>query len=369
MQWLGGLGGGRGRSTRLVSIVGSVSVVAVALAACGSSSPKKPQASPQAFTTITIGIQPQRWALPWYIATQRGYWAQVGLKPVIKSFASGPPEIDAGVAGGWDVGGAGDIPSFLGSSKYGLINIAIADREEKILTLMATPGEAAKVLANPQVLVGKTIPMTADSTGQWIAQECLTKKFHLAPSQYHLINLSPPEINAAFSSGKYDVSEVWAPNTYVLESKLGAKVICTGGQVHIPVTSNVFVTPAYAQAHPNDVAKMLAVYEKAIAWEHAHPKGAATYLGAFLSSEGVIIPQRDLPIELGLRPDYTLSQQLQIFRGGPSSEMTRWSKLVVAFMTANGLIKASPNFGAVISSRFLKMIASNTKLNAFASTP
>jgi len=325
-------------------------------------------ASEGALTTIRIAQQPQRWALEWYIATEKGWWKEVGLKPEFSTFASGAVEIGAGASGSWDVGGAGNIPSVLGASKYGLITIGIADEEAGIITLMATQDKAEAYLKNPSLMKGKTIPVTTNSTGQWGAAECLARKFSLKPDDYRFVNLSPPDINAAVMSGKYDVTEAWAPNTYILEDAMGAKVICTGAELKMPIHSYLFASPAFAEKNPDAVAKFVAVYLRAVAWERANPKETENYLKAWFNSVGVKFPDKYLAQELRDRPAYTLSEQLKIFAGAPAatSEIVKWWNEVGKFMVSVGVIGKIPEPNTTVSAKFLKMVDSDPKLKSFA---
>jgi NitT/TauT family transport system substrate-binding protein len=317
---------------------------------------------------IRVAQQPQRWALEWYIASQKNWWKQVGLEPTMSTFASGAPEVAAGASGSWDLGGAGNIPAVLGAARYGLLTIGIADEEATIITIMATKDKADDYVKDPSLIKGKVIPITTNSTGHWGAAVCLEKKFGLKPSDYKFVNLSPPEINAAVTSGRYDLSEVWAPNTYILESTLGAKIICTGHDVGLPITSNLFVVPSYAKDHPDVVAKFLAVYLRAIAWERKHPKEAQQYLGEFFKSVGVNVPEQYLPRELGDRPAYTLPEQLKIFSAGADgkSDAQKWSDDVAEFMKSVGVINKVPDSKAYVTEKFLLMIQSDPTLKAFA---
>lgn len=317
---------------------------------------------------IRVAQQPQRWALEWYIASQKNWWKQVGLEPTMSMFASGAPEIAAGASGSWDLGGAGDIPSVLGAARYGLMTIGIADEEAAIITIMATKDKADAYAKDPSLIKGKIIPVTTNSTGQWGAAACLEKKLGLNTSDYKFVNLSPPEINAAVTSGRYDVSEVWAPNTYILESTIGAKIICTGRDVGLPITSNLFVLPSYAKEHPDVVAKFLAVYLRVVAWERAHPKETVQYLGEFFKSVGVNVPEQYLPRELKDRPAFTLAEQLKIFKAGPDgkSDAEKWSNETAEFMKSVGIISKIPDVKSYVSDKFLLMVANDPKLKAFA---
>ena len=55
---------------------------------------------------IKVSYQPALyWSLPYYIATEKGWWAELGLKPVFSTFPAGVPQIAASAAKSWDVGG------------------------------------------------------------------------------------------------------------------------------------------------------------------------------------------------------------------------------------------------------------------------
>ena len=338
---------------------------AFAIATASLAQTSAPEAN---LTTIRIGQQPQRWALEWYIAAEKGWWKEVGLKPEFSTFASGAVEIGAGASGSWDVGGAGNIPSVLGASKYGLVTIGIADEEAGIITIMATKDKTEEYLKNPSLMKGKTIPVTTNSTGHWGAVECLSKKFGLKPDDYRFVNLSPPDINAAVMSGKYDLTEAWAPNTYILQDAIGAKVICTGAELKMPIHSYLFASPAFAEKNPEAVAKFLAVYLRAIAWERANPKETEGYLKAWFNSVGVKFPDNYLAQELRDRPAYTLEEQLKIFAGAPAttSEIVKWWNEVGKFMVSVGVIGKIPDPKTTVSGKFLKMVDDDPKLKTFA---
>ncbi|HZP89159.1 MAG TPA: ABC transporter substrate-binding protein [Burkholderiales bacterium] len=317
---------------------------------------------------IRVAQQPQRWAVEWYIATKKGWWEKIGLQPTMSTFASGAPEVAAGAAGSWDVGAAGSIPSVLGAGRYKLQTIAIADEEAAINTIMATKDKADEYLKNPGLLKGKSIPVPLNSTGHWAASVCLEKKFKLKPGEWTFVNLSPAEINAAISSGRYDVTEAWAPNTYQLESTIDARIICSGRDVGLPITSNLFAHPQFAKDHPDIVAKFLALYLRVIAWERAHPKETEQYLGAFYTEQGVNIPPKYLARELKDRPAFTLKEQLDLFKGAGTgkSKADDWLNQVAEFMKSVGTLSKVPDSKEYVTDKFLLMIERDPALKKFA---
>ena len=67
---------------------------------------------------------------------------------------------------------------------------------------------------------------------------------------------------------------VWAPNTYTLEEKAGAKTLCTGDDAGAIVPGALVVRADYAKENPKNVAAFLAVYLRGWSWAKANPKEA-----------------------------------------------------------------------------------------------
>jgi ABC-type nitrate/sulfonate/bicarbonate transport system substrate-binding protein len=334
----------------------------------GAASPIAAQDTTAQAYPLRVAQQPQRWSLAWYLAREKGWWKALGIGATMSMFASGAPEIAAGASGSWDVGGAGDIPAVLGAARYGLLTIGIADEEPAINTIMASKDMAEQYAREPSLIKGKTIPVATNSTGHWAASACLEKKFGLKPDEYRFVNLSAPEINAVLNSGQYDISMVWAPNTYLLASTIGAKVICTGKDVGLPITSNLLVIPSFADKHPDVVAKFLAIYLRSVAWERAHPQQTIEYLDALYKSVGVNLPREYLSQELQNRPTFTLAEQLKMFLPGPGgmSKMAQWSDEVAEFMVSAQIIKKAPDAKKYVTEKYLLIIENDPQLKAFA---
>ena len=73
----------------------------------------------QPLTPIKISYQPSLyWALPFYVATEKGWWKEVGLVPEFSTFPAGVPQIAASAAKSWDVGGTGGVPAVLGHVRF-----------------------------------------------------------------------------------------------------------------------------------------------------------------------------------------------------------------------------------------------------------
>ena len=127
-------------------------------------------------TEIKISYQPAvYWALPFYIAAEKGWYGELGLKPVFSTFPAGVPQIAASASKSWDVGGIGSVPATLGAARYNLLTIGITNDESHGNALLATAKAADGFMKNPASIKGQTIVLTANSTGDYAVQSCLAK--------------------------------------------------------------------------------------------------------------------------------------------------------------------------------------------------
>ena len=87
---------------------------------------------------IKVSYQPALyWSLPYYIASEKGWWGELGLKPAYSTFPAGVPQIAASAAKSWDVGGTGSVPAVLGAARYNLLTIGITNDESQGNALLA----------------------------------------------------------------------------------------------------------------------------------------------------------------------------------------------------------------------------------------
>ena len=175
----------------------------------------------QAQTEIKVSYQPALyWALPFYVATEKNWWAEVGLKPVFSTFPAGVPQIAASASKSWDVGGTGSVPAVLGHVRFGIKTIGVTNDESAGNALLARKEMVDKFSKDPASIKGQTIVLTANSTGDYAVQSCL-KKWGIAKADVTIKNMGQAEIISAVSSNNADLAGLWAPNIYTLEEKAG----------------------------------------------------------------------------------------------------------------------------------------------------
>lgn len=339
----------------------AAAAAAVAMALAGSGVPGRAQ------TAINVSYQPALyWALPFYLATEKGWWKEVGLSATYSVFPAGAPQVAAAQAKSWDVGGTGSVPAVLGAARSGLLTIGITNDESKANVLMVRGDKFEAFKGNPQSLKGQRILLTTNSTGDYSVRSCL-RKFGVAFGDVQFVNLGQAQIISAITSNNGDVAGVWAPNNYTLEEKAGAKTLCTGADAGAIVPGALVVRADYAKENPKNVAAFLAVYLRAWSWAKANPAEARAMTKKFYSQGGVEISDQAIGREFAERPVFGLDEQLRIMdRSKGESEVDKWLAAIGRFMAEVGTLPQAPDVKAFVTDEYMKMVAADAKLKAFA---
>lgn len=323
--------------------------------------------TPAGLSEIRISYQPALyWALPFYVATEKNWWAEVGLKPVFSVFPAGVPQMAAAAARSWDVGATGSVPALLGHLRFGVQTVGLSNDESAANALMVSQAAAELMVRNPAAIKGQTIVLTSNSTGDYAVQACL-KKYGLSKADVTIRNMAQAEIVSALSSGGATLAGLWAPNTYQVQEKAGAVQLCSGRDGGVVVPGALIARGDYAQQNPQNVARFLAVYLRAWSWMQANRPAALALMREFYGQGGTQVGSASLEKEFALRPTFDLDQQLaRMDRSRGSSDMDSWFDQIAAFMRAAGAIQSTPAAQDYITDAYLKRVHADPKLRAFA---
>ena len=317
-------------------------------------------------TEIKVSYQPALyWALPFYVAEEKGWWAELGLKATFSTFPAGVPQIAASASKSWDVGGVGSVPAVLGAARYNLLTIGLTNDESAGNALVAVASKAEGFAKNPQSIKGQTIVLTANSTGDYAVQSCLAK-WGLKKSDVIIKSMGQAEIISAMSSKNAELGGLWAPNIYTMEEKEGAKVICSGKHTGTVIPGALVVRADYAKEQPENVAKFLAVYLRAWKWMNAHRPEAIALMKKFYDLGGVSISQASMEKEFDTRPTFDLTGQLKVMKGGDASDVDKWMTQISEFMKSTGTLAEPPPASRYVTDEYMRMVEADPKLKEFA---
>lgn len=324
-------------------------------------------AAAQAPVPIKVSYQPALyWAVPFFIAAEKGWWREVGLAPEFSTFAAGAPQVAALAARAWDAGGTGSAPAVLGAQRFGMLTIGITNDESRGNALVARRADLERIRANPQVLKGQQILLTTNSTGEYAALACL-QSWGLSRRDVTLVNLGQAQIISAFTAGNGLLAGVWAPNIYTLQERAQGEVICDGKQAGATVPGAIVARADWVREHPDRAAAFLAVYLRSIAWQRANRDETIALMRRFYVQGGVTLDDRYLATEIDTRPTFTLEEQLRLFdRASGRSTVDGWLTSLGAYLVSTGTLQQAPEPATFVTDEVLKRIAADARLRAFA---
>jgi taurine transport system substrate-binding protein len=289
----------------------------LALTACGSSSSAGPAAGGGGSSAGASGA-PERLRIAYQLVpngdlvVKHEQWLEKALpntKITWTKFDSGGDVNTAVVAGSVDIGLAGSSPVTRGLSKpldipyqVAWIHDVIGDAE----SLVVRNGSG---IADLKGLAGKKIGTPFASTAHYSLLAALSKA-GVAESAVKLVDLEPPDIQAAWDRGDIDGAYVWEPTLSVL--KRSGTVLVTSTQVAAggnPTYDLGVVTTAFAQKYPAALQTWLKAQDRAVKLIGSDP-GTAT---------------KDIGAELNISPEEAAAQIKGLqFLDGATQASTKW---------------------------------------------
>jgi NitT/TauT family transport system substrate-binding protein len=184
-------------------------------------------------------------------------------------------------------------------------------------------------------------------------------------------NMGQAEIISALSSNNSDLAGMWAPNTYTVEEKAGAKMLCNGKDSGAIVPGALIARGDYAKQNPQNVAKFLAVYLRAWSWMSVNRPEAIRMMKDFYAKGGVSISDAAMNKEFATRPTFNLAQQLKVMErtgGNANSTMDGWFNELSGFMRETGAVQQVPAVADFVTDEYMKLVQADPKLREMANS-
>ncbi len=318
----------------------------------------------KALPKVRASHQPCMHALPTYLGNKLGWFKELGIEVSFHYFSSGMPQVEAGVAGEWDVGAIGTSPAFFAGMRHGYPIIACSNDESITNNVMVRKKDYEKYSKNPQALKGTKWLVSTISTGHHVVLGYL-KHVGLSEKDIEIVHMEQPAILSAFIAGQGDVAQTWAPFNYLHERE-DELVLGHGQSVGVVVPGAVIATKKFANEHPDLVAKWLEGYMKGVHYMISNPFDAAYHLKDYYKSVGIDLTYEECLKEFELRPLFGIYEQLRIFSRAeaPYSTFDKWIDELGNFYLGVGRIQKKPDVRTFITDKFLKMVVENMKAKA-----
>ena len=279
----------------------------------------------------------------------------LGQAVVWRKFDSGTDVVTALAAGDIDFGYLGSTPLAIAATRQLPIStVVLASRLGRSEALAVRDGSGITSLAD---LVGKRVAVPFVSTCHYSLLAALAH-WHIAPGSVQIINLSPPQIAAAWARGDIDAAYVWDPALGALKRTghvlAGSDDVARWGA---PTYDAWVVRRDFARDHPQVVQRFVQVTLDAVGtWRHmrATLTPASAQVGAIAALTGA--SRADIPALLASNdyPDATAQAGPALLGGGLARDLGT----TAAFLKAQGKVdRVLPDYRPFVDPRWVRAAA------------
>jgi NitT/TauT family transport system substrate-binding protein len=227
---------------------------------------------------LRIGYQPSTHQMAEITAMNMGWWQQdlapLGVQNVSdKVFPSGPPEMQAMLAGDLDVAYVGAAP---------VLSALATGLDAKIVAGVNTQGSDLVVRTDlnytgPQSLKGMTVAtFPAGSIQDTILRDWLKKNNLTADKDVIIKGMTPGDAVTAITAGKVDAIFLPTPSPSTVVNQGKGKIVVHSGEMYPNHTCCVLVVSGkMIREHPEIVRQILKTNDRAVAYNQQNPEEAA----------------------------------------------------------------------------------------------
>src|SRR5918996_4044643 len=305
------------RRTRF-GFAGAVTLTLLA-AACGDDGDGT-SAGGDEVTDIRLATVPNLvgWAV--WGADDLGMFEENGLNVTsLEVFDSGPPIVETGLAGEWDVAFLGSPPAIVAGEAWDLKIAGVQNEEADNIVLYVREGEVDLEDPAPD-LMGEQALVVGNSLGEQVYQACL-ESFGMQPDDMQLVPLEMPQIFNSFTGGDGAVAQVWSEVVERLEAEGGYEQLCTAKDAGEEVYTVFTVHPDFAAAEPEAAARAIEAIFQANEMLRDDLDGAMPSLEAFFSEHGVELSEDDIRGESERHAWYTLEESTELITSGEAADV------------------------------------------------
>jgi sulfonate transport system substrate-binding protein len=240
----------------------AVALLALALAACGSSAPAANTAGGNQAIDLRIGYQ------------RGGVWSLLKAKQTLEQhfgqrvnitwtlFPSGPPLLEAMNANSIDIGSTGETPPiFAQAAGTPLRYVAYQDGDGSGSAIIVPKDSPIRRGTD---LKGKKVVFTKASSANLLIVKAL-QKIGLTYADIEPVFLQPPEARAAFQGGSVDAWVIWNPFLAAAKQELGARELINGADV-ARTKGYVLAVDTFVDQHPDILYETIEAARQANEW-------------------------------------------------------------------------------------------------------
>ncbi len=317
------------------------------VAGCGTSQAAEP--------TVTIGYEnapdPESVAIE-----QKFFQKAMHAHVVLKYFSSGPEALTSLASGSLDFMTTLGNPPTASAIARG-VPLKVVWAMERYTTAEGLVVRKGSHIRSVKDLEGKTVALVAGSTSPFELDTALEMR-HLPVTSVQINNMSPPDMVAAWKTGRIDAAYVWAPFLNEMQADNGRILLYDQDQVsRAPIFNLAVVNSHFAAKNPKLVDQFVEAEQDGVKYFYSHPKTAYEDIAKLNG-----ISTAEAKSQAAGLSFTTLSQELTPRRlGTPStvktSLVTKSLTSAAAWLKATGQIPSVPsNMSQYVDPKFAETV-------------
>ncbi|MFA5613101.1 MAG: ABC transporter substrate-binding protein [Methanoculleus sp.] len=233
-------------------------------------------------THLRIGYQPSTHQIAHFTAMEKGWWqedlAPLGVTEVTDyQFGTGPPEMQAMLAGDLDIAYVGAAPfvSALASGLDAKIVAAVQTQGSDLMVRTGVPYES------PQDLVGLTIATYPPGSIQDTILRTWLEKNGVDPAKVEIVPMDPGAATTAIAAKQID--GVFLPDPYpaiIIAEGTGRTIVQSGDMLKDHACCVLVASGSLIREHPDIVEQIVRTHIKATDYNFEHQDEAAALYSA-----------------------------------------------------------------------------------------
>lgn len=186
-------------------------------------------------------------------AQEKGYFKKNGLNVEIIHFASGPPSVNALLAGQIDIAVAADFVGVRNIFINNNLRILTQASRHKVWYMLSRKDKGIHDISD---LKGKKIGVTRKGAGEFYLAQFLSFN-HLSLKDVTLVDLSRDEMIQKFENGQLETIVIFDPYAYTIKNKFGDNAISWSVQGDRETFALVYATNSFIKSHPDVINRYL----------------------------------------------------------------------------------------------------------------
>lgn len=250
-----------------------------------------------------------------FIAEEKGFFAEEGLKINYYKFPTGKMALDALIGGGADIATTADIPIALaGLAEQEISMIATIEYSNDNIPVIARKDSGIK---SPEDLKGKNVATTRGG-GPLFFTHRYFERHGIGLTDVNLVFMNPSDMVNSLVKGDIDAFIVFEPYPYYAENELGSdNVIIFNPTDLYGETWNIVTMKDYESRNPENVEKFLMALIKAEEFLKENPDESVMIVSRYSETDPVTLE------EMMKRQKYGVS--LEGFTAGLLRDEASWA--------------------------------------------